>query len=799
MMRLFRGLLVFVFVLILAVLGGFIYLRSSLPKVRGTLDLPGLSNTVEVVRDRYAVPHIYAQTPQDAYFALGFVHAQDRLWQMEFQRRVGAGRLSEVLGEATRPTDTFLRTLGVYRHAEKALGAFSPETLATLDAYVSGINTFLDTRRGALPPEFLVLGFEPEPWTLADVVVWTKMMAYDLSGNWRDEVLRARLAQVLSSEQIAELWPPYPEDAPVALPDFTALYRELDFAGVWAGSLDGLVAGAGSNNWVVGGARTESGSPLLANDPHLGLQAPSLWYFAHLSAPGLEVIGATLPGTPSVLLGRNERVAWGFTNTGPDVQDTFIEQVNPENPAQYLTPDGYQDFTERQETVKVKDADDVVLNVRETRHGPVISDVNAASASAVEGAGDDTNDTYVLALSWTALQDEDLTLQAGLELNKAQDWDEFVAALKNFKVPQQNIVYADTSGDIGYYAPAKVPVRAAGDGLAPVPGWTGEYDWTGYIPFEDLPHAYDPPNAQVVTANNRIVPESYPYFLTTDWAPPYRAERIGELLAQTQKHTVSSFTQIQADQLDAMSLDFLPLLLGVEPTTETGRAALAKLRDWDGAMRADLSEPLLFWAWYRALVRLVLSDDLGEQFSDYYGVRSQFMLSAIAGSPKTDWCDDTRTPDRESCEDLAAQALSDGLEYLTETYGTNPEEWRWGAAHVAHMDHAVMTNTPLAPLFDLSIEVGGSANSVNVGSFSLGSSAPFRDNHGPGYRAVYDLSDLGKSLYVHSTGQSGNPLSRHYRDFLAKWRDVEYLPMTTNRTEIESGAVGALKLLPKGK
>ena len=441
--------------------------------------------------------------------------------------------------------------------------------------------------------------------------------------------------------------------------------------------------------------------------------------------------------------------------------------------------------------------------MRETRHGPVISDVNAASASAVEGAGegtgDDTRDTYVLALSWTALQDEDLTLQAGLELNSAQNWDEFVAALQNFEVPQQNIVYADADGNIGYYAPAKVPIRAAGDGLAPVPGWTGEYDWTGFIPFDNLPHAYNPPNAQVVTANNRVVPDDYPYFLTSDWAPPYRAERITELLAQEDAHTVSSFAAIQADQLDAMSLDFLPLLLSVEPTTETGRAALAKLRNWDGAMRADTSEPLLFWAWYRALVRATLEDDLGERFEDYYGVRSQFMLETVAGTTQTDWCDDTRTPARESFEDLAAKALSDSLTYLTETYGDNADAWHWGAAHVAYMDHAVMSNTPLAPLFDLKIEVGGSANSVNVGSFSLGSDTPFRDNHGPGYRAVYDLSDLDKSVYIHSTGQSGNPLSRHYRDFLEKWRDVDSLPMTTNRAEIEAGAVGTLKLLPKGK
>ena len=463
MLRLLRGLFFIVALLLLLLVAGFIYLRLSLPKLNGNVKLTGLNSSVEIIRDRYAIPHIYAKSKDDAYFALGFVHAQDRLWQMEFQRRVGAGRLSEVLGTTTLDTDKFLRTLGVYHYAEAAIANMNEETRQALESYCAGINSYLQTRKGPLPPEFLVLGHTPEPWKPADVVVWAKMMAWDLAGNWDDELLRARMSKVLSSEQLSELYPPYPGDAPVVLPDFKGLYQDLPLDQIWATSPKPEPPGAGSNNWVLSGNKTASGQPLLANDPHLGLGAPSLWYFAHLNAPGLEVIGATLPGTPTVLLGHNNKVAWGFTNTGPDVQDLFIEKINPDNPLEYLSPEGYKLFSLREEIIKVKDADDVVLTVRESRHGPIISDVSQDSADAAGLSGVN----HVLAFSWTALSEDDITLQAMLKLNTVQNWDEFTQSLRDFSGPQQNIVYADTEGNIGYYAPAKVPIRANGDGFMP--------------------------------------------------------------------------------------------------------------------------------------------------------------------------------------------------------------------------------------------------------------------------------------------------------------------------------------------
>ncbi len=794
MTRILRGLAWLLIILLVALAAVFFWLRMSLPKINGELTLSGLSAPVEIIRDRYGVPHIYAASAEDAYFALGFVHAQDRLWQMEFQRRVGAGRLAELVGEAALPTDKFLRTLSVYYYAEKTVANLNPQARGVLEAYSAGINSFLENRRGPLPPEFQIppiRGYQPEPWTLADSLVWIKMMAWDLGGNWEDEILRARLSTRLSDAQLADLWPPYPGDAPVTLPDFRALYKQLPLDGLWAESYRSLPPGSGSNEWVVSGEQSITGAPLLANDPHLGLSAPSLWYFAHLNAPGLDVIGATFPGVPLVVLGRNDRIAWGFTNTGPDVQDMFIERINPENPGQYLTPTGYEDFAVRKEIIKVKGQDDVLIDVRESRHGPVISDVSQSAASVAQAQGSD----YVLAFSWTTLRDDDMTLQAGLKLNRAKNWDDFVEALRDFNSPQQNMVYADVEGNIGYYAPARVPIRAAGNGYVPVPGWTGEYDWTGFIPFEQLPQSFNPASGQIVNANNKVVSDDYPYFITSEWTEPYRVERISELLAQLPKNSLESFARIQTDQYSGVAQEFLPYLLATEATNEQGRKAQALLLNWDGSMSADRAEPLIFAAWYRELTRAIYADELGPLFEDYWDFRP-LALGKVLREQRA-WCDDSRTSPVESCEFQSARALQQALAYLNENYGTDMSNWQWGEAHPAVFDHNIFSATPLSRFFDIRLANGGDAFSVNAARFAMDDEAqPFAQNWGPAYRALYDLSDLNRSRFIQNTGQSGNPLSPRYRDFAELWRDGAYIPMTTDRSEIEQGAMGRLFLRP---
>jgi penicillin amidase len=779
-----RGALALLLIIGLALIIGIIYLRSSLPQTRGALTLSGLTGEVNIVRDRYGIAHIEALSDLDAYFALGFVHAQERLWQMEFQRRVGAGRLSEVVGEGALETDRFLRTLGVYRAAEASLAALAPETQQVLRHYVAGINAYLQTRRGALPPEFLFFRHAPEPWQEADVLVWSKMMAWDLSGNWAAEVLRARLLQFLTLEQVAELWPPYPGDAPVALPDFSAMYETLPLSALAAAAPPPLPAGAGSNNWVVSGEHTASGKPLLANDPHLGLQAPSLWYFAHLRAPGLDVIGATLPGTPAVLLGRNQHIAWGFTNSGADVQDLFIERLNPDNPGEYQTPEGFVPFESRQEVIGVRGGEDVVITVRESRHGPIISDVSRPAAEAARATAE-TPEGYVLAFAWTALIDEDTTVDAVLQLNRARNWEEFTEALRRFVVPQQNIVYADIEGNIGYYAPGLVPIRAAGDGLVPVPGWDDAYAWVGFIPFEALPHAFNPPSGKIVTANHKLVPGDYPYLITTEWAEPYRAMRIEALLGSEATHTPASFQRVQRDQLSLMAQDFLPFLRAAALETPRASALQARLDAWQGEMRLGAAEPLIFYSWYRQLFRLIFEDALGSYFDAFAGFRPLLLQVVLTGETATDWCNDTRTPARETCTELSVRALERALGELTERYGADPARWRWGEPGARHA-HAIFSGTPLARFFDLVIANGGDPYTVNVGSFRFFSD--FGQHHGPGFRAVYDLAVLDNSGFIHATGQSGNLLSRRYRDYLARWRDGELLPMLSDSVAYRAGA-----------
>lgn len=782
--------------LLVLLLASLIYLRTSLPKSAGTVTLPGLAENVEIVRDANAVPHIFAQSREDALFALGFVHAQDRLFQMDFQRRVGAGRLSEVLGEATLDTDKFLRTLGVYNVARKTLPNLDPETQGALEAYAAGVNAFLAQRKGALPPEFLILGYTPEPWTPADSLVWLKMMAWDLSGNWSDELMRARLLKVLPPERVAQLWPPYPGDAPVALPDFSALYKKLPLESLAAIAPKPLPPGSGSNNWVLSGARTVTGKPLLANDPHLALQTPALWYLAQLSAPGLSVTGATLPGLPLVVLGHTDQVAWGFTNTGPDTQDLFLERLRGNR---YLTPNGWQPVKVRREVIRVKGQADVTLDVRETRHGPLVSDVSGDAADVAEvdgvgtsGAGEDGT-TYALAFGWTALRTDDRSMEAGLELNSVQNWDDFTAALRNFHAPEQNIVYADTSGNIGFYAPARVPIRKAGNGQVPVPGWTGEYDWDGFIPFEALPHAYNPASGQIVTANQKIVPDGYPYFITQDWTEPYRAERITALLNAQEKLSRGGMERIQADRRSLMTDDFLPLLLRAPVKTPEARALQSRLAVWDGQALANTPEPLVFSAWYGAFTRLVLEDDLGSLFGDYWGFRPLFFRNVLRGEQA--WCDNSETTERESCALVAATALEQAWDDLSVRFGDDPERWRWGEVHYADHDHPVFGQTPLGPLFNLRVSNGGDPFTVNAAGYDLDGSGA--QTSGPGFRAVYDLADLSRSTFIQTTGQSGNVFSAHYRDFVRRWANVESLPILTERSEVERDSLGTLTLLPE--
>ncbi|GAB4576023.1 MAG: penicillin acylase family protein [Rhodothalassiaceae bacterium] len=752
--------------LLLVGLFAWVWLRSSLPVTSGVITLEGLSAPVTIRRDAHGIPYIEAETAGDAYFAVGFVHAQDRLWQLMMNRHIAAGRLSEIAGEATVSTDIFLRTLSVHDRARKAWEHQTPEAQAMLSAYADGINAAIKARKGALPPEFLLTGTQPESWTPIDSIAWLKMMAFDLGSNYGTELARLDLLSILTPEQVQQFYPPYPGDAPIPIPDLEQLYDGLDVGRIRAAAEDyGMPRDLGSNNWVISGAHTKSGKPLLANDPHLRLSTPSLWYLIHVRVKDRVMVGASMPGLPFVILGRNSEAAWGFTNVNPDVQDLYLERVL-DGGETYLTPEGPAPFRTRDERIVVKGGDPVVIRVRETRHGPVISDAQKEISERLP-------ENTVLALHWTALDPDDGTASIGPEIARAARFESFIGALRHYAAPEQNIVYADVSGDIGYHAPGRVPVRSERNearGIVPAPGWKEDYDWLGYLPYTELPTRHNPESGVIATANEKIVEADYPHYLTSEWALPYRGDRIRALISEREDHDVASMTAIQMDVRSTVADDLLPRLLAhagdrIDPEVREALAA------WDHMMTTDRPEPLIFTAWHRFLARAVYADELGERFPRYWGPKVDFLLHVLDETrPERRWCDDVSTEAEETCDDRVVLAFEDAMADLAQRAGKDWRSWRWGRMHKVTQTHNPMSQVPtLARVFELRSQAPGGTYTVNVAGSRFGTDDPYGFGHGPSYRAVYDLSDLDASRYIIPTGQSGNPLSPHYDDMMPLW------------------------------
>jgi penicillin amidase len=779
--------------LLVAALAVFLWFRqASQPVHEGRMRVPLLQQPLRIERDEHGIPHVIAASEHDAAFGLGFAHAQDRLWQMEMNRRTAAGRLAEILGGGALETDRFVRTVGIRRAAERIYSNLEPELRGLVDAYAAGVNALLAARSGPLPVEFFLTGAPaPEPWTAVDSIGWSLIMAWDLARySHAMELRRLQLAQRFSLAEINDIYPPYPGESAPATADYVELYRVMGLQQAnatgqaplaSAGPDLGFGAGddVGSNAWVAAGSRTVGGKPLLANDPHLGLSTPSVWYFAAITAPGLKVIGATLPGVPGVLLGRNDRVAWGYTNTGADQQDLYVERLNPEGSDAYATPDGWAPFERRVETIRVKGEAAVKLVVRETRHGPVLSGLPSVDQVF-------RNPHYVLALRWSALEPADQTFAAVRALNKARSIDEAEQALAGFQLVTQTALIADVDGQIGMVVTGRIPIRGADNdlqGLAPAPGWDARYDWVGYLPFDQVPRARNPEAGVLVTANHRIVAADFPHHLTHDWFLPYRARRIEQLLDERARHDVTTFEAIQADVRSQAALDLMDLLKGAQPLTAAGRDAMARLRRWDGRMDAGRPEPLVFHAWMRELKRRLFEDDFGDWTAALIDAteRTPFLLHVLSGKATArDWCDDRRTPHRvESCLALAAEALDASVVTLTAESGRDVAGLRWGDEHRAVAEHRPLSNVSgLSRLFELRTRFPGDTYTIDVGALSHRPDAPFVTRHAASLRAIYDLTAPGeRSVWVLSAGQSGSPFSEQYASMLPLWRDVRYVPM----------------------
>lgn len=775
---------VLVILLALAVIAptsGYLYLRRTLPQTSGVVKVSGVDGAIDIVRDQDGVPHIFATTDHDAYFGLGYVHAQDRMWQLEMNRRIGSGRLSEILGDATLSIDKFQRTMGYRRVAATTFRALSGEAKMALEAYAAGVNAWIGEGH-LLPIEFQLLGVKPEPWSPLDSIVWEKMMAWNLGGDYDMELLRQQLSNALGPERAAQLLPAYPTDGIDILPTTqvqpavaTALFAidnqlQADFG------LGGLAIG--SNDWVVAGSRTETGKPMLADDPHLGASIPSIWYLAELQGDRLHVIGATLPGMTAVVIGHNDHISWGVTNVGPDVQDLYIERTNPDNPNQVEVNGAWQNMQITEEQIVVKgQAEPIRWAARATRHGPLISDVQGVDSP--------------MALRWTALLPDDTTLDAFLGINYATNWDEFKAAMKLFIVPSQNFVYADVEGNIGYFAPGLIPIREQGQGMLPVPGWNNDYDWIGWIPFDKLPQALNPPAGYIATANNRVVDEGYPYMLSNDWAPPYRAQRIAQLIEQMssngEKISLDEMAAIQADQSSAQVAELLPFLRTVAPANERQRAALDSLQQWDGVLGRSSVAATIYEAWMMSFERALVEDDLNSSLYAELASRSHptflnnILTDAALGSI---WCDNIKSVTAETCTDTAQQALETALTDLESRLGASMSGWQWEKVHITQYPHNPFSQVSyLRWLFHRTIGNGGDRYTVNVAPVNLDQA--FNQTHVPSYRHLVDMADLSRSRFMTTTGQSGNVISRHYADFITRHRDVQYMAMVTGRERVQ--------------
>lgn len=738
---------VLLLVIILGGTGGYFWLRSSLPQVDGILSIrsAGLRQAVSINRDDDGFVAIKAGSDADAAFALGFAHAQDRLFQMDGMRRLGSGRLSEVIGPEGLLSDRRMRVLGLRQQAQAQYDHASADLKSMLDAYAAGVNAFLAQHQGALPPEFVLLNYRPEPWSPVDSLIWGRLMALQLSGNSSDELLSARLKAVL------------PDD----------LFRLLTRRGSASSAIDAPAnTDAASNNWVVAGSRTASGKPILSNDPHLSLAAPATWYLARIETPSRTLIGATAPGLPMLVIGSNGHVAWGFTTTTGDAQDVFDEKIDPQDPNRYLTPDGSLPFEARHEIIKVKGAADEDFVVRSTRHGPVISDTRQIAPAP----------GHVLSLAWTAALPDDRTAEVLLEINRALTGEELKAVLKNFAAPQQNIVYADVAGTIGFVAPGRIPVRRNlyDRSRLPVPGWTDNADWIGMVSFDDLPQASNPSTGWIATANNDVTSYAKGGFYGDGWDIGYRYRRIADHLKAMNGMTMDSSAVIQRD---IVSLGVQQVLKDWLPAITGHPDIVAALRNWDGQMRRGQAEPLIATAWIDHLAHRLLAKRLG----DLYGNWWFWQVDVLAQLTSNDrWCDDPATPEAETCQQQVAFALDDAITDLAKSYGNDWTSWRWGDAHRMTFESPLWHNVPLINrLLRGTLPDDGDTMTVDCATALPSLAGDYPVIHGPSMRFSVDMAQPLAPVFSLAGGQSGNPLSPHYDDLLPAWRDGIAKPILT--------------------
>ena len=807
-------------ILSLAVLGALFFafswyvLSRSLPEYSKTVQLEQLIAPVEIVRDTANVPHIFGKNDHDTLFALGYAHAQDRLWQMTMLRRTAQGRLSELFGEATLPIDMTVRRLAIYSAARQSLSALRPDTLAKLDAYALGVNARLreinESALGRGAPEFFIFSNAISPWTAADSLAIVKLMGIQLSSHLHQEVLRARASLVLEGDRIKDLLPDMPGNSQADLIDFTRLFPDLSPIKTSSAREHSALspfkpialAGA-SNAWAALPGRSATRGTLLANDPHLELTAPSIWYLARLELSTGGVIGGTIPGLPLVLVGRSAKLGWGLTSSNLDDTDVFIEKLNPLDPSEYKTPEGYKPFVKKQSIVRIKDKSPVTLEMFWTENGPVLPGSHA-NLETVTPAG------HVTSVAWTLLSSQDTSIEAGFDLMAAQSVQEGLVASRAFVAPSQILTLAD-SKQIAMRTIGALPKRDPrhqSKGRLPSAGWLAQNRWQGVFDPSVNPVFLNPASGVLGHTNNKFTDRSFPEHISFDWGDSQRVQRMTRLLQTREAHTRDSFIEAQLDSVSPTARTLLPLLGGelwyqsqsVPADSPAGRrqTALDLLANWNGEMNEHLPEPLIYAAWLRALHKRLIVDELGplhEAFTHAEPLFIERVFRDVAGAGI--WCDVAQSRRQESCAEMSRLALDDALAELVATYGSEITALRWGEAHQATHDHPVLGDVPILKWFvNIRQSTSGGDHTLQRGKTSGTGPNPYLNVHAGGYRGVYDFADPDSSVFIISTGQSGHPLSRHYDNLGKLWRRGEYVPMTLDETLARAGATGVTTLTP---
>jgi penicillin amidase len=789
-------------------------LTRSLPDYGETVQVAGITAPVDIVRNNANVPHIFGATDEDVFYALGYAHAQDRLWQMTMLRRTAQGRLSEVFGARTLKIDELLRRFDIYTLALSSVEAQDAPTRAALEAYAAGVNAWIGQvnaralGRGA--PEFFLFSPEIAAWQPADSIAIIKLMALQLSSHLEAEVLRAQVSLAVSPDQLRDILPDDPGGGITALPPYGEIAPGLSpgthrmrIAEDPLSPVARMPFAGASNAWAAMPARSAAGGALLANDPHLGFSAPAIWYLARLELSSGGVIGGTIPGMPAILVGRSDALGWGLTTAYVDDQDIVLERLNPANPGEYATAEGWVPFSERRSIITVKDAEPVTVTLQWSKAGPVLP-------GDVYDLGTVTPSDHVAALSWTALDGADTSMTAALRMMRAQSVDEALAAGALYIAPAQNLTVADKDGvalQVIGRVPARDPAHAT-QGRMPAPGEARENRWLGFFPYEENLRVRDPASGLLGNTNNRTVDAPFPRHQSFLWGDTQRIQRWLTLMGTREVHTRESFIEAQLDTVSPTARLLLPLIgadlwftgsPAPDGTPERRRQrALEMLAEWNGEMNEHLPEPLIAEAWMRALQARLIRDELGplaDAFTHVDPVFLERVFRDTGGASR--WCDVIQSAALETCTEVAAMALDEALLTLVERYGPAIESWRWGDAHQATHDHAVLGEVPVLRYFvNIRQSTSGGDTTLMRGRTSGEEPEPFLNVHGAGYRGVYDFADPGSSVFIISTGQSGHPLSRHYDDLGVLWRRGEYIPMSLDPELARAAAVGVTRLLP---